>query len=381
LSIRRLFVHIGSHKTGTTTIQECLASSGSGLARAGLTFFYGNRKNGRNELPQLHSWIGYVKPRRIVPHGMRVKNLRRLAARLGAIGGDVVISSENFSFFFEPENVNALAEALRPVFDEIRIICYLRRQDRHVISHHQEGAKLNRAAEYDLFGHSTLAIPPYREHHRLYLDYHAKLSMWADAFGEENLILRIFDRRLLRNGDVTDDFFHLLGVRNFVRVPDRNLSSGFQRSKLGHLVLAGGFRHTPGLLNLVASFEESGRKMRPSRAAAEAYYAHFAESNAALNARFGISPNPGLFDEDFSDYPEEAEDIWDEERAGETCMKFLQALDDVYAELSPAFVLRAADLLAGEDPALARSLLRMAVRLRPMAGDIADRLADLEASD
>ncbi len=66
-----------------------------------------------------------------------------------------------------------------------------------------------------MYGHSTRAIPHYEAKHDLYLDYHKRLGMWADAFGDENLVIKVFDRKKLLNSDAVADFFDVIGVDEF----------------------------------------------------------------------------------------------------------------------------------------------------------------------
>ena len=209
---RKLYLHIGSHKTGTTSIQHNLAHNTEALAEHGLSYFYESRVPDKNQAPDLHSWLKFVDGERIAPFGMTVRHPERLVERLLATKGDVVISAENFSFFFGEQQIRDLYSHLTLVFSEIDVICYVRRQDRHVISHHQEGSKEERRAENQLFGHSGLAIPPWTPDHDLYLDYDRRLSMWADVFGRESLRVRVFDRARLRDNDVVADFFNQIGV-------------------------------------------------------------------------------------------------------------------------------------------------------------------------
>lgn len=265
---------------------------------------------------------------------MRLRDPQELAERLAALDSDVVVSSENFSFVFDPQEIVGLHSELSSRFSEIKIICYLRRQDRHVISHHQEGSKLRRRAENDLFGSSTLAIPPYHPHHALYLDYHQRLGMWADAFGDRNMIFRVFERSLLKNGDVVADFFGLLGIEDFEPVHEHNTGRGYREAKLGHLINRSQAEHKLWLNSLLMQRIGEGKRLEPARQVALDYYQNFRESNRLFNRRFSVSSLDTLFDEDFSNYPEESGDQWTEESASEFVIRMLEIIDEVYGELT-----------------------------------------------
>jgi hypothetical protein len=383
---RKLYIHIGCHKTGTTSIQHTLARNPAALARRNLSFFYENYASGELLLPDLHSWLEYLERYKVVPHGLRGRDPLRLATRLSELSGDIILSSENFSFFFEQQHIDALHAALAPVFADIRVICYLRRQDRHIVSHHQEGSKLMRRAENDLYGYSAKAIPAYDPRHRLYLDYERRLSMWAKVFGDERMVLKVYDRKLLKNGDAVADFFQLLGVDQYDKVGDRNSAVGFIDSKLGHLILGSDAANKEMLVDVAKAAGPDRRRMLPSRAEAQAYYAHFAESNAALNARFHINAAPQLFDDDFSDYPEAPQDEWTEESANDALTRLLvtidrrhaRELDSLYPKLSVKDLRDAAIEIGKTRPDVAVRLLRVALTLRPEGRMIRQTLADFE---
>ena len=130
MKTRRLYLHIGSHKTGSTSIQQALSINARALAGQGLSFFRENRRRPGQQAAQAHSWLQFVTPGQLLPEGMRLADPAEFAGRLAASEGDLIVSSENFSFFFQPAAIAELAQTLRTVFAEIRIICYLRRQDR-----------------------------------------------------------------------------------------------------------------------------------------------------------------------------------------------------------------------------------------------------------
>ena len=173
---RKLYLHIGSHKTGTTSIQFALKENTKALAENGLLFFFQKQNGSWEGFPDLHDWIKYIEANRVVPRGAQVPNLKQLVSSLSKYEQDIIISSENFSFFFEKKPIEDLHSALSKVFDEIRVICYLRRQDQHIISHAQEGSKASRFAEYDLWGNDTATLPAYDKRFDLYLDY--KQACW-----------------------------------------------------------------------------------------------------------------------------------------------------------------------------------------------------------
>lgn len=378
-SARRLVLHIGSHKTGTTSIQHNLAHNTEVLGQAGLTYFAESRVPTDDAPPDLHSWLGFVDREDIAPHGMALRDPEVLTERLAATEGDLVISSENFSFFFTERAIADLHAVLSPLFGRIHVVCYLRRQDRHVISHHQEGSKARRRAEYQLFGHSGRAIPPWTPRHDLYLDYHRRLSMWADVFGRDAVVIRPFDRARLHQGDAVADFFALLGISSFTRVPDRNQSVGRNRAKIGHLVNATPLAHRQLISALVRDRVGDGERAMPSRWEAMAYYERYRAGNAALE-QWALPAGESLFDDAFDEYDSRAQDRWDEDSANEVITVLLEALDSV-ASRSDQVVDRLRDIaieVGDDEPEVAIALLRLAADLRPGGPLIQRKLREFE---
>lgn len=376
--MRRLTLHIGSHKTGTTSLQETFQTNEALLFERGLGFSY------VQPWPNLHPFMDYVTPDHVVPDGFRVVDPARLAGFLAAHKADhVFASSENFSFVFRQEPIDALAGELRRVFGQITIIVYLRRQDRHAVSHHQEGARPDRPHEAQLWGHGLTALPTPHPCHRLYLDYDHRIGLWERAFGSQNLIVRVFDRALLQGGDIVVDLLSLLGIDpgGLVRPRDVNVSLGRIQAKIGHLANAA-LADDAVTMRLLDAFSGPQDAMKPSATAARAFLAPYVEGNRRLNARLGLTGFPDLFPDDFSDYPEtDSEAMSPEDWAGALLM-VIATLGRRQSELQ---ALNADDLRKAAievqkfDAPSALRLIRAAHSLRPKGGLILKLKEELEA--
>lgn len=373
----RLFLHIGSHKTGTTAVQQGMHQNRILLQALGITYV------GTGNIAHIHSAIGAVTPASFLPDGYMVLDPDELAARLAAAQTETVVaSSENFSFFFDKTAIATLAEALRPLFNQIHIVCYLRRQDRHAVSHHQEGAKPYRRAEGALWGHAPTALPEYSTAHDLYLDYNRRLGMWADVFGDAAMTIRIYDRNLLKKRDIFADFLDILGldITGLQPVGERNISLGAAQSKAGHLMNSLEVRGNSA--DAILARIEGGGRLLPSQAEARAYLDRYTASNRLLNQRFQISPAPDLFNDDFSDYPASSQSDWTEDGANAALLAVLQHLVDVYNPTSAPNAddfRTAAAALKNTDREMARRLINAAYALRPNGAAIQKLKAQLDA--
>ena len=308
--MKKLFLHIGSHKTATTAIQTALFARRDELKQHGLSVFVTPRSRTDKETSCANSWIDCPSADIRKGVGAYIRDLVGLKERLASLPGDVVLSAENFSWLFSKDEIDRLAEHVREIFEEVQIIVYLRRQDRQAISHHQEGAKLLAQAARAYYSGGGRALPSGRDHYDEYLDYHARLRLWGDAFGFDRVTVRLFEPARLKDGDPVVDFFECLGVPVECKMERVNESYGFQRTKLGHLL---GQYPRGSLTTMLRELPDAGHKLLPSREDALAFYDRYRASNRELNDLFKLTSTESLFEDDFSFYPECAEDQWDEE--------------------------------------------------------------------
>lgn len=301
---KTLYIHIGSHKTGSTSIQASLAENPKILAAKNLTYYRENRVPLVPDFPDIHSWLGPVDGNSFLPQGFKALEAPRLSDTLASLGTDVVVSSENFSFFFDPKAIEELHDSLSRNFDNIKIICYLRRQDRHAISHKQEGSKPNRHPEYELWGNNINPLPPYRKELDLYLDYNHRMGMWADVFGESAINLRIYESNRLKNKNAVDDFFEILGLEPPRKAEWRNKSQSAMPIILGHIINSGRFPNKPFLREIMGKMKVPDTPWLAARSNAQNFYSNYENSNKLLNKRFSLSDiNEDPFSSDFEDYP------------------------------------------------------------------------------
>jgi hypothetical protein len=373
---RTLYLHIGAHKTGTTSIQSMLASNTRALAARDFAYVVGqNRRN-------MHGYFGRLEAENFRHSGLNLKKKDEFLQRFTTQKmPNLVASSENFSHFFDRAAIQEVADLLRPHFDVIRIISYLRRQDQLAISHHQEGAKpLNRAATL-LYGNSPTALPEPTDSQRQYLDFATRIGHWGDAFGDAAITLRLFGRETLKSGDAVADFLDILGLdpAEFRATEERNTSMGLAQTKTGHI------------LNEIVDSELSkarvlaripdGEKMLPRREDALRFVEPYLEGNLRLNARFHLTDQPSPFSEDFSDYPESGREEWDEATANaalRACAQVIHTLSKDNVALTVTDLSQAALALQSTLPETAMKFLRAALAMKPGDAIIQQRLAELE---
>lgn len=334
--MRRLYLHIGTGKTGSTSIQYTF----SGMDSKGFSFFYD--MNG-------------VKG---------ISNLEEFLERLQETQSDKVIYSNEWLYKASESFIKKINKKLRPFFD-IKVVIYLRRQDEFVISAYQQVAKSGQgSSEY-----GAVALP--MDFDKSNLDYYKIVSRWAALFGKENIIIRKFSRDSLQDGCVVKDFSEVTGV--CLREEDivlKNESVDFLGTKIGHIANRSGISRD--VFKSIVADAPLGSKMLPARSDAEAFYSYFVESNIKLKNEYDIaSVFDDVFGMDFSKYPEKRSDLWDENSANEGVEYLMRRIESDYIsfkEFIPANVslLRdAAIALEKVDLDLSFKLMSLAAVYRP----------------
>ncbi|MAT91811.1 MAG: hypothetical protein CME59_04360 [Halioglobus sp.] len=207
----RAIVHIGTEKTGTTSIQKLLYVNRRKFRGAGYHFIQSAGKQNNRALPAYcinddkfddfyrHQGILTLEQRQEYKAGF----LREFEAELASLPRGVhtvLISSEHFHSRIrteeEMDNVHAL---LSPYFEDIRILCYLREQVTTCASYYSTHLKSGGMESFDVF--MQRCAPG-----NYYFNYHTMLANWERCFGRDALEVALFDKQHFLNGDLLDDF-------------------------------------------------------------------------------------------------------------------------------------------------------------------------------
>jgi hypothetical protein len=223
----QLLLHIGSFKTGTTALQDALAAKSGVLAGNGV-LYHGWQDDGLN---RNHSFIAalLLTEEGRGRAGRYFSELAHECHRLGA--GRAIVSAEGFyslefvdmerwavkqavrrEEFFRSrrEYIQRLQDSIANRFD-IKVIVYLRRQDYFLNSLYNQLVK-------DVFGY-TGTIRDFVEGWGVLADYASLLDLWAEAFGADALMVRVYEKQQQQSLDVVSGFFtDVLGFDG-VKVP------------------------------------------------------------------------------------------------------------------------------------------------------------------
>ncbi|MDP5209469.1 hypothetical protein [Microbulbifer sp. 2205BS26-8] len=299
--MRTLYLHIGFHKTGSSSLQLALKHYAEQLKTTGFEFLSLGKKGNSSAAVEVFKRSGRVFFR-------LNQHLDMLLA--SSTGESTIVSAEHLCFLHMHRDIEQVYAVCSKYFDDIRVVMYLRRQDLQAVSFKKQSARgcvSNMSSSSKLFGHSEGAFPRLDENIKIYYDYFAKLQLWERVFGRTSLTIREFSSETLRGGDIVSDFSMFLG-RDLVIPPCRvNEGIGRKQFLLTHKLLELGVAESE-IKKLKPVMVSDKTVLKPSRSAAVDFFMQFKQSNQLLNDHY-LQHGSGLaFNGDFSSYPERGND-------------------------------------------------------------------------
>jgi hypothetical protein len=316
---RELTLHIGTSKTGSSSIQRVLAGQREALKAQGAYMPTSPGWANHAMLPAalvsdpkilwgFHpaTWEGMKPAERIAQFCDEFP--AEMAALPNWVKHAVITAEQIGGLLRSTEEVQRLADQLTPYFAKIRVVVYLRRQDLHAASAYSQWLRGGLLVEPGLPAGGPRELPEY--------DYGALVSRYALVFGEDAVVPRIFSRDLLVNGDVVEDFLRIAGLRLDIPPEDPKLQANLSLNTKGQqLMLQAGrylekskggelWRDTPQWRQFAEAVTRAlpGRGWRPTQDEAAAFMQRFAATNEAVRRRY-FPQRASLFDMDFSDLP------------------------------------------------------------------------------
>jgi hypothetical protein len=314
----RCILHIGTEKTGSTSIQEYLYSSRETLRKSGIHVCTSLGEGNNRALPaafmSLDKTDDYIRSKKLEANDKRtswksklLKSLKKEIMRAQDSADVFLISSEHFqSRLTTPEEVGDLHAFLSPLFEEIRVICYLRRQDQMALSRYSEALRAG------FMPSSPLPMGVLKKIQRVphFFDFELLLKRWSACFGAKNINPRLYSSVDLGNGGIINDFLLAIGITSLQ--VNRSKRSNISLSAEAQTVLLSVNEKLKGddwsrakaiRGPLVTYLEQhsTGASRLPTMAQAKSFYSTFEPSNHAVARQwFGRDE---LFDTDFSVYP------------------------------------------------------------------------------
>jgi actin-related protein len=206
----RIILHIGFHKTGTTSIQHFLWRQRERLMRHGIAFYEGLHIPSNHV--ELH--VAAMALERVTPIKVK-RNLwggpdyrrqveKRLRDFFSAVeAGTYLFSAEGLSYLRYPDEFAWLKSALPwPA----TILAYLRNRREYAAAYRHMISRI--MAE----SNDPDSVAYMRPDSWLY-DYSMRIAAFRTAFGDENVVVHDYDAEK-ENGNIIPSFLRVLGIEN-----------------------------------------------------------------------------------------------------------------------------------------------------------------------
>jgi len=209
--MRKLFIHIGTPKTGTSSLQWFLYNNYEKLLEQGILYPKSIVESGRN--PKQQPLFGCI-------HSGNADGLHALLQRLSSeiipSTTSVMVSSEGFYHHTDEltESAWKLISQLGQLFD-LRIIVFLRPQADYVESMYRQYMKNPRGINPEYGSSLTIRELMARPKLKQNMDYYGSLMRWAENVGEANIIVKEY------SSSVIDEFMTMF-----------DLDSDFNKSRI-----------------------------------------------------------------------------------------------------------------------------------------------------
>ncbi len=218
--MKTLFVHIGTPKTGTTSIQHLLCRNRSLLEKQGYCYpdfsdlypGYSTSANGRflvQQIPESDGVDSLLEEKRRYKEGME-----RVIA-LFSLYDHVILSNEAI-FRATYKRRSDLWEQLKDAGQQygfsVKVIIFLRRQDQYAASLYNQNVKVNtRTHGAGLQKTWKQYITPPCPKERSF-DYYERLESIRAVLGKDAMIVRRFDKKYFYKDSLQAEFLHLIGL-------------------------------------------------------------------------------------------------------------------------------------------------------------------------
>ncbi|HEC1766225.1 TPA: hypothetical protein R1729_001380, partial [Campylobacter lari] len=306
------YVHIGTVKTGTTSIQTFLCKNRESLKKQKIYY------------PYIYSGIGSFKFPKIfkivqdsVYYSSSVsKNKQEQSIEVDKIKNEIINSGEEkiiFSseciheFCFTLTDIQNLKKKLLEVgFKKIKIILYLRDPIELLTSFYNTELLLNRKKRYLLFEEKETCI----EYGKHIANHKKSLMRWSEVFGKQNIIVRLFDKREFYQQDLLKDFINAIGLEwdeDFF-IPERQNETidllGIELAKFLNFYLGSALK-----IDLQKHFTSKDPllKFQPPKEIVQSYVDYFEESNEWVRKEFFPHKERLFPKKDLSNYKENYE--------------------------------------------------------------------------
>ncbi|EPG0835728.1 hypothetical protein ACQ5KR_001383 [Campylobacter coli] len=327
------YVHIGTEKTGTTSIQEFLYINKSIIQKQ--NYFFAQSIGIKNHWDL--AFLGYSlnkKDSYILNNSLwnfqaikqHKKNIFSKIKDEVKFNHKIIFSSELLqSRLTRKREIVKLYTFFKKIgFTNIKVICYIRDANEMLRSLLSEAIKWEEIDSFELKEEKEEYKLGYKKNlfHFYHICNHKQtLQWWGEVFGKENLIVRLFDKNEFYQGDLLKDFIHSIGLEwddEFIIPPKQNESLDL----LGIDLLRRINKFLPLFCNNARNIfrgdlhhfavkhftsKDSHLKFQPPKEVVQSYIDYFEESNEWVRKEFFPHKERLFSKKDLTDYKENYE--------------------------------------------------------------------------
>ncbi|EFU7066361.1 hypothetical protein HTZ28_001044 [Campylobacter coli] len=327
------YVHIGTEKTGTTSIQEFLYINKSIIQKQ--NYFFAQSIGIKNHWDL--AFLGYSlnkKDSYILNNSLwnfqaikqHKKNIFSKIKDEVKFNHKIIFSSELLqSRLTRKREIVKLYTFFKKIgFTNIKVICYIRDANEMLRSLLSEAIKWEEIDSFELKEEKEEYKLGYKKnlfHFHHICNHKQTLQWWGEVFGKENLIARLFDKNEFYQGDLLKDFIHSIGLEwddEFIIPPKQNESLDL----LGIDLLRRINKFLPLFCNNARNIfrgdlhhfavkhftsKDSHLKFQPPKEVVQSYIDYFEESNEWVRQEFFPHKERLFPKKDLSNYKENYE--------------------------------------------------------------------------
>ncbi|HED6592914.1 TPA: hypothetical protein R5Y99_001111 [Campylobacter coli] len=327
------YVHIGTEKTGTTSIQEFLYINKSIIQKQ--NYFFAQSIGIKNHWDL--AFLGYSlnkKDSYILNNSLwnfqaikqHKKNIFSKIKDEVKFNHKIIFSSELLqSRLTRKREIVKLYIFFKKIgFTNIKVICYIRDANEMLRSLLSEAIKWEEIDSFELKEEKEEYKLGYKKnlfHFHHICNHKQTLQWWGEVFGKENLIVRLFDKNEFYQGDLLKDFMHSIGLEwddEFIIPPKQNESLDL----LGIDLLRRINKFLPLFCNNARNIfrgdlhhfavkhftsKDSHLKFQPPKEVVQSYIDYFEESNEWVRKEFFPHKERLFSKKDLTDYKENYE--------------------------------------------------------------------------
>lgn len=221
METRTIYLHIGAPKTGTSAIQEFLLLNKDALLKKGVHYCDTGMTSESGQAMLAWNLLG-------IHFGTPVDDRiwDEFLEEIENYKENILISSE-FFWVFSKNEVMRVHELLKKY--TIKVILYLRRQDLWAMA--------NALQEVKVFNQEFDSIDEIVNKILDETDYNEKVKIWSDIVGDNNIILRPYEKKQMHKNDIYHDFlFNGLGMEltDEYSIPRKGINPRLVQDALGY---------------------------------------------------------------------------------------------------------------------------------------------------